>query len=118
MWSYGNYLNINIRNLLKYFTTLSVSSHRNNCGKHIKIYFIFLYVFIRPFIIAFYFSISQVKLFTVFLYLVCYNILFLFLLFFLNTKGSYIYTYRRLRNYFYRSDFYFNIEMFLSDLSF
>ena len=120
MWSYGNYLNINISNLLKYFTTLSVSFHKNNCSRHIKIYFIFLYFFIHLFIIAVYFSISQVKLFTIFLYLVCYNILFLllFLLFYLNIKGSYIYVYRQLHNYFYLSDFYFYVDLFLSDLNF
>ena len=30
MWSYGNYMNINIGNLLKYFATLSVSFHDIN----------------------------------------------------------------------------------------
>ena len=27
MWSYGNYMNINIGNLIKYFSTLSVAFH-------------------------------------------------------------------------------------------
>jgi hypothetical protein len=30
MWSYGNYMNVNIGNLLKYFSTLSVSFHDIN----------------------------------------------------------------------------------------
>jgi len=30
MWSYGNYMNISIGNLLKYFATLSVSFHDIN----------------------------------------------------------------------------------------
>jgi len=30
MWSYGNYMNINTGNLLKYFATLSVSFHDIN----------------------------------------------------------------------------------------
>ena len=30
MWYYGNYMNINIGNLLKYFATLSVSFHDLN----------------------------------------------------------------------------------------
>lgn len=30
MWSYGNYMNVNLGNLLKYFATLSVSFHDIN----------------------------------------------------------------------------------------
>jgi len=30
MWSYGNYMNVNIGNLLKYFSTLSVAFHDIN----------------------------------------------------------------------------------------
>ena len=67
-----------------------------------NIYYILLYVFINFFLIGIYLSIFQIELFTAFLWLVECSVIFVFLLllFYLNIKGSYIYTYNQLHNYF------------------
>ncbi len=59
-----------------------------------NIYYTLLYVFINFFLIGVYLSIFQIELFTAFLWLVECSVIFVFLLllFYLNIKGSFIYT--------------------------
>lgn len=60
-----------------------------------NIYYVLLYVFANFFLIGVYLSVFQIELFTAFLWLVECSVLFVFLLllFYLNIKGNYSYTY-------------------------
>ena len=60
-----------------------------------NVYYTLLYTFINFFLMGLYLSIFQIELFTAFLWLVECSVLFVFLLllFFLNIKANYIYTY-------------------------
>lgn len=62
-----------------------------------NIYYTFLYVFINFFLLGLYLSIFQVELFTAFLWLVECSVLFVFLLllFYLNIKGLYSFTFNK-----------------------
>ena len=66
-----------------------------------NIYYVLLYTFINFFLIGIYLSIFQIELFTAFLWLVEFSVLFVFLLllFFLNIKGVYTYTTSYTYNY-------------------
>ena len=70
-----------------------------------NIYYILLYVFINFFLCGVYLSIFQIELFTAFLWLVECSVIFVFLLllFYLNIKGSYTYTFNQIYNYFLTS---------------
>lgn len=67
-----------------------------------NIYYILLYTFLNFFLFGIYLSIFQIELFTAFLWLVECSVLFVFLLllFFLNVKGSYSYTYNSIYSQF------------------
>jgi len=77
-----------------------------------NIYYTLLYTFIFFFFIGLLLALSQVELFTAFLWLVECSVLFIFLLllFFLNVKGNYNYSYNHLYYYF----FIFFFLLFLS----
>lgn len=59
-----------------------------------NIYYILLYTFVNFFLVGVYLAIFQVELFTAFLWLVECSVLFVFLLllFYVNIKGTYLYT--------------------------
>lgn len=59
-----------------------------------NVYYTLLYVFLNFFLLGVYLSIFQIELFAAFLWLIECSVLFVFLLllFFLNVKGTYIYT--------------------------
>ena len=68
-----------------------------------NIYYSLLYTFFNFFLLGIYLSIFQLELFTAFLWLIECSVLFVFLLllFYLNIKGFYIYTYKQTYLYLY-----------------
>ena len=76
------------------WTYIYIYSYKN-------IYYTLLYTFINFFLIGVYLSIFQIELFSAFLWLVECSVLFVFLLllFFLNIKGTYSYTFNTTYSY-------------------
>ncbi len=68
-----------------------------------NIYYVLLYTFINFFLIGLYLAILQIELFSAFLWLVECSVLFVFLLllFYLNIKGVYSYTFKQQNKLFY-----------------
>ena len=66
-----------------------------------NVFFILLYTFINFFLVGIFLSIFQIELFTAFLWLVECSVLFVFLLllFFLNIKGEFVYTFTQVYAY-------------------